>query len=187
MANFQVFRETALPGTLQPYSLYFVAPAARPDYVEIYATGSTASVVKRVIDKSDIETLIDAKIDAFNSIEIVTDITARNALNPTANTVVLVLDATADTSVASGAATYAYRESTDTWTKISEAESLDLVLEWTNINNRPTSTVADIDDAVNKRHTHANKTELDKIDENGDGNFTYNGALPVIAWSSTEW
>ena len=35
MAIFKIFRETALPGTLQPYSIYIVAPAAKPNYVEI--------------------------------------------------------------------------------------------------------------------------------------------------------
>ena len=30
MATYQVFKETALPGTLQPHSIYLIAPAARP-------------------------------------------------------------------------------------------------------------------------------------------------------------
>jgi len=63
---------------------------------------------------------------------------------------------------------------------------MDVVLTWANLQNKPSSAVGDIDDAVTKRHTHSNKTELDKIGES-NGNFTYNGALPKIAWNSTEW
>lgn len=187
MANFQVFRETALPAPLEAYSIYFVAPAAKPDYVEIYVTGSSPSIVKRVINVDDVQLLIDNAITASAGVEIVTDIAARNALTPTTNTIVLVLDATADSSVASGAATYAYQLSSTSWVKISEAESLDVVLDWASIQNKPTSVVADIDDAVAKRHIHTNKTEIDKVGENANGNFTYNGALPVIAWSSISW
>jgi hypothetical protein len=350
MANFQVFRETSLPAELQAYSLYFVAPAARPDHVEVYVTGATSSIVKRVIDTSDVQTLIDSSIASLSAVEIVADITERDALAPEANAIVLVLDATDDSTVVSGAATYAYRESTDTWTKISEAESLDVVVDWTNIVNKPdpqitvtlsgdvtgtanttlsdlssgtisiattiepnsvalgtdttgayvesivesavpgtasgiiavniagtegsiytishgdtssqesvdnadgnviqdisldgfghltsinsvnlddryfteteadarflginakaddsdlldgqdsayylawanltekpTSSVADIDDAVSRKHSHANIAQLDKIGEDANGNLTYNGALPVMAWGSTNW
>lgn len=34
---------------------------------------------------------------------------------------------------------------------------------WDNITGKPTSTIADIDDAVTKKHSHTNKTELDKV------------------------
>lgn len=187
MANFQIFRETTLPGTLQPYAMYVVAPAAKPNYVEIYVTGASAATVKRVISEDDIQALIDASISGMAGIEVVDNIAARNALTPATNVQVLVLDASADATVTSGAATYVYQLSTTSWIKISEAESLDIALTWANILNRPTSDVADIDDAVTKRHTHANKTELDKIGENIDGNFTYDGALPVIDWTSTGW
>ena len=73
------------------------------------------------------------------------------------------------------------------WIKISEAESLDVVVDWSDITNKPTSSVADIDDAVSKRHNHTNKTELDKIGENANELFTYNGVLPLTGWQSTTW
>jgi len=185
--TFKVFRHTSLPGTLEPYAIYFIAPSTSPDLVEVYVTGSTGSIVKRVLKESDVQTLIDDSIASLSSINVVNDITTRNALNPSANQIVLVLDASDDATVNSGAATYVYRLSTTTWIKISEYESMDLVINWTDIQGRPTSTVANIDDAVAKRHTHANKTELDKIGEDGGGNLTYSGALPVIAWNSVGW
>lgn len=187
MATYQVFKETTLPGTLQANSIYLVAPAAKPDYVEMYVTGSSASTVKRIINDVDVQDMIDTSVASQTQLEVVTDITARNALTPTRNMTVLVLNATGDATVASGAATYVYRLSTTSWTKISEAESMDLSITWASITGKPTSAVIDIDDAVTKRHTHANLTQLNKIGEDVNGNLTYNGALPKTAWQSTNW
>lgn len=187
MATYQVFKETTLPGTLQANSIYLVAPAAKPDYVEMYVTGSSASTVKRIINDVDVQDMIDTSVASQTQLEVVTDITARNALTPTRNMTVLVLNATGDATVASGAATYVYRLSTTSWTKISEAESMDLSITWASITGKPTSAVVDIDDAVTKRHTHANLTQLNKIGEDGNGDLTYNGALPKTAWQSTNW
>lgn len=186
MAKYQVFKEVALPGILEPHSIYLIAPAARPDYVEIYVTGASAATVKRVVDRNDIQVMINDSIAALNSTIVVVDIAERNALVLDRNVIVLVLNATADTTVAAGAATYAYRHSDTSWTKISESESMDLVINWSSVVGRPTSAVADIDDAVTKRHAHANSAELALIGAGTDG-FTYNGALVKTAWTSTAW
>lgn len=187
MTTFKVFRETALPGTLDPYAVYFVAPPAKPDFCEVYVSNSAGTGVKRLLNETDIQALIDASVVSANNIQVVDDITARNALSPTENTIVVVIDASADVTVTAGSATYLYRFSTTTWIKLAEYESMDLSLSWASIQNKPTSSVADIDDAVTKRHIHANKTQLDKVGENVSGLFTYNSLLPVIAWSSVVW
>ena len=50
---------------------------------------------------------------------------------------------------------------------------------WDNINNRPISTIEEIDEAVNKVHEHTNKVVLDSINENTNNDtdirLTYNG------------
>lgn len=153
----------------------------------MYVTGSSASTVKRVINSDDIQLMIDTSLSAMSNLEVVADIAARNALNPTRNVVVLVLNATADPTVAAGAATYVYQLSTTSWIKISEAESLDLSITWASIQGKPTSSPTDIDDAVTKRHTHANLTQLNKIGEDVNGDLTYNGTLPNTKWQSTNW
>lgn len=187
MATFKIFRETVLPSTLEPYALYVIAPTTKPNYIELYATNPAGTAVKRIMQDTDVQALIDASLTGLNSIEVVNTIADRNALNPTTNKQVLVIDASADSTVESGSATYIYRVSTSSWVKISESESMDVVLNWANIVGKPTSSVVNIDDAVTKRHEHSNKTQLDKVGENGSGQFTYNNQLPVIAWSSTEW
>ncbi|WP_201766904.1 hypothetical protein [Chrysiogenes arsenatis] len=187
---FNIFRETVLPGTLEAYSIYLIAPAARPDFVEMYVTGSSGSIVKRAINADDVQSMIDASMvsGGANSIEMVADITERDALVATleANALILVLDASADATVTSGSATYAYRHSNTSLTKISESESMDVALSWANITGKPSSSVTDIDDAVSKRHAHTNATELNKIGESG-GHMTYGGKLPVTGWNSVGW
>jgi hypothetical protein len=189
----KIFRETVLPAPLdlQPYSIYLIAPQGTEDYVEMYVTNSTiagqAPYARRIINKDDIETLINTKIQAARELVIVDDIAARDELDPTFSQFVFVVDATADTTVATGGATYLYNTVTEAWIKISEAESLDVVVQWDSIQGGPTSTPAEIDDAVAKAHTHANKTELDKIGEDSDGNLLYSNKLPLTGWSSTTW
>ncbi len=187
MALFRIEKLTALPGELTAHTVYLIAPPSKPDYVEMYVTGSSPSTVKRIINSDDIEALIQSYLTGFNNIQIVADISARNALNPTSPIMVLVLDASADATVASGAATYVYNPGTSSWVKISEWESLDLSLSWEAISGKPTSTPSEIDDAVSKRHQHANMTQLSKIGEDGNGFLTYNSQYPKIAWDVSSW
>lgn len=187
MSVYKIYKETTLPGTLTPNSIYLVAPAGSPNYVEMYVTGTSESTVKRIINETDIQAMIDASLSSISEIEIVADIAARDALNPDRNLVVLVTDASADATVDSGAATYVYNNGSDTWTKIAEYESMDIAIDWSDIQNGPSSTPAQIDSAVANSHTHTNKTEIDKIGEDGDGYLTYDGELPHIAWDSTNW
>ncbi|TGN09765.1 hypothetical protein [Leptospira ilyithenensis] len=72
---------------------------------------------------------------------IVNNITARNALIPTLTgvTQVWVRDATEDPTVSLEAAGYLWDHPNTTWIKISEAESLDIVLQWANITGKPST------------------------------------------------
>ena len=186
-ATFNPSKLTAVP-TLPcaPNTVFFVAPQGKPNYIEIYVSNSAGTALKRLLTDVDIQSLIDASISGLaGEMPIVADIAARNALVLTKNTQVLVLDATGDSTVASGAATYLYRVSATSWIKLSEAESLDLISQWANIQGKPTSSPSAIDTAVSNSHTHTNKTQLDKIGENADGLFTYNNSLPKTGWEGT--
>jgi type IV secretory pathway VirJ component len=175
-----------LPGTFDPSTLYMVK-SADAGLFEMYMSTMDGASVRHILNKSEITTMITQALAGFNTVQIVADITARDALAPTVITQALVLDASADATVDSGAATYVFDPGTSTWTKISEAESMDVVLQWANIVGKPTSSVTDIDDAVTKRHTHTNKTQLDKIGEDGDGFLTYNGTTVGATASVVEW
>ena len=67
---------------------------------------------------------------------VVEDIPARNAIEDKYESlIVYVIDAAADATVNSGGAMYIYASTG--WVKIAETESLDVVLEWSNIQNIP--------------------------------------------------
>lgn len=187
MATFKIYRETALPGSLQPYAIYIVAPAAKPNYVELYVTNAAGTAARRILNDTDIQAMIDASMASANQIQVLANIAARNALTPTGSWYVYVKDATGDATVTSGGATYLWDTAASTWVKISEAESLDVSLTWAALSGKPSSPVADIDDAVTKRHTHANKTQLDKIGEDVNGDLTYGGNPVATQWNSTGW
>ena len=115
--------------------------------------------------------------------KVVNNIAARDALTVANDHLVVgkqiyVLDASADNTVTSGAASYiitAIDGNTVTYAKMTEFESLDIVQEWSAIQNKPTSAVASIDQAVTDSHTHSNKAILDAISTNQtSGNLVFN-------------
>ena len=57
--------------------------------------------------------------------------------------------------------------------KCDKAEVADSV-DWSGITSKPSSAVSNIDESVSMRHTHANKTTIDKITD-ADGQLLYNG------------
>lgn len=172
-ATMKFYKNLNLPQTLDSDSMYLVING---DYAETYMTSQTG--VAKMVGNSVMITQIANKLitDALNSqaaaatqVQIVADIAARDALTKKDGLEVLVLNATGDTSVKSGAATYVYRSSNTTWYKISEAESMDLVLQWDAIQGKPVSTAAQIDAAVAASHTHANMSTLNKLGEDAQG------------------
>lgn len=121
-------------------SVYFVAETQGANKVgkEIIVVGSDGTKVSfaslEVIDKA-----IEKSLKSANSVEVVADIPARDALKDTlkANASILVKDATGDSTVKSGAALYVFQKSDKTFTKIAEYESMDLEFTWSNIQNIP--------------------------------------------------
>lgn len=191
MANLQIFKVNALPegAMLVANAIYYVKNGTKFD---VYVTDSTAKAVpQNSVTETQVNTIVSQAIANVNSATIVADIPARDALiaTLTANAFVFVQDASADATVDTGAALYLFNNANDTFIKVSEYESMDLniSLDWANITNKPTSTVAQIDSAVANAHTHANKAQLDKIGEDALGSPTWNGVTLVAQWAGTEW
>lgn len=184
--NIKVLNE--VPVTFDPTTLYLVKGSAS-GFFEIYMSDNTGSAVRHTPTKAEIDALIAAQVTAATQIHVVADITARNALAPSATTQVMVLDASGDATVDSGAATYIWYDDGQggVWSKISEYESLDLVLSWANISGTPESSPAAIDAAVGASHTHANSEVLDNLGEDGDGFLTYDGVTVGATASVVEW
>lgn len=85
---------------------------------------------------------------------VVADINARNAL-----TGLISGDTCYITGGVGTGDSYIYNGST--WILMSDADWANVSLDWTNIIGRPASSVANIDDAVDKKHDHTNKVVLD--------------------------
>jgi len=191
----KIFRETTLPGLLEAYSIYMIAPtgAENSDYVEMYVTDSMGNA-RRIVNRNDINLLISDALASVNQITIVADITPRDAFIAPGTTeatpkYVFVIDATADNRVTSGGATYLYNNdpAVKNWILVSMANDMDMAVSWENLSGKPSSSPSDIDNAVSLRHSHANKTQLDKIGEDANGLLTYDGVLPLTGWQSTSW
>ena len=147
---------------------------------EIYDPATKQYVSQFIADTNTAIAGLESSIAGKAPVKVVADNTARDALTNVINgDLVWSLDASADSTVTSGAACYLAQVSgepaTVTWTKVAEAESMDLVLRWADIQDKPSSTVAAIDQAVTDSHTHSNATVLDGISADGtSGNLVFN-------------
>lgn len=188
MAQVRFYKVTSLPGTLQPDSFYYVENGS---YAESYLTNS-AGVARSVGNSAMINALISEALanwsGAASTVQIVADIAARDALIATldANAMILVIDASADPTVDIGSALYAYDATADETYKIAEYESMDVVLNWSDIVDGPSSTPAQIDSAVSQAHSHSNKSTLGLLGADTDG-LTYNGQGVTTRWATNNW
>lgn len=184
----QFFQLTSIPGTWQPNSLYWIENgdgATADTYVTDVSSvphGTTNTSMVTGISNPLIAIMkAEAITAAGNEMQVFADIATRDAATITSNAAVLVTDASADPTVTAGAAMYLYELTPDTFTKVSEFESLDVNATWAALTGKPTSLVADIDDAVMNRHTHGNTAEITKIGETA-GKMTYDGvSIPEVA------
>lgn len=238
MSKIKFFKETALPGSPVANALYLISKTINGvSAAELYVTNSTggAGSARQVSTQALVEAIIGlqkgansglATLDSGGKIpvaqlpsgigidfEIVDDIAARNALSPTKNILCLVLDASADSTVNTGSALYAYELTASTWHKVSEYESLDLSGLMTSFNIQvgggATETISQgetinfvagsanitivrsgntltFDVSGGAAHSHSNLTQLNNIGQDGDGDMTYSGTN-VMKWTSTSW
>lgn len=186
MAALKFFKVLELPAEPEAHSFYFVKNG---DFAEHYLTDASGEP-HGVGNTEFIEYIVDEKLEGslagFSKVEVVADIEARDELEVgESNFLVLVLDASDDATVDAGAALYVYHASEEEFVKVSEYESLDLTLNWSDIVGRPSSSASAIDAAVADSHTHENKSVLDELDDD-DGVLTYNGE-PIVQWDANEW
>ena len=96
---------------------------------------TTAEQVK-MADGTSVQAFLDGLSSAGGAgAKVVPDITARDALTSTEGLIAYVVDATGDITVKTGGASYIYDGSN--WIKISEFESMDVLVDWTDIQNKP--------------------------------------------------
>lgn len=118
-----------------------------------------------------------ASVTGLSQVYVVADIAARDAIaSPKIGDQAWVKDATADDTVSRGAAIYLYESADVGWTKAGEVESLDAIVTWSAIKDKPV-TDEHLTDAVDKRHAHANGADvLDKLSADAEGRLLLDGA-----------
>lgn len=172
---------TALPETLVGNTCYIVKPTTGLQ-AELYFTSSDGTSVYHLPNKNDIQAMIESAIAAIpgggsgvSEVIFATNIADRDSKVFINNAMVLVQDATADLTVGSGSALYFYNAASTSYYKIAEYESMDLVFNWNTLLNKPTSSVAEIDEAVSMRHEHANIEILSALGKTVDNTLTFLG------------
>ena len=144
---------TALPATLEPSSLYFVLQSNTDTVSEAYVTdinGNAKGIGNTAFITQVATAVFNQQNSTANAFEIAPDLASRDALaaNFTGNRLVLVTDASDDSTVNTGSALYSWDQATGTFDKLTEFESLDVVITWASITDGPTSTPAAVDAAV---------------------------------------
>jgi hypothetical protein len=180
---------TAVPTTFAPSTVYFVSGSTTPTDLAIYVSDSAGNAARHTATYTEMVNMMDTKIasavSAAASIKIVNNIADRNALLtppilPTTPLMALVLDATSDITVASGAATYVWSPATQLWSKISEYESMDVLVQWNSIVGRPTATPAEIDSLLPVLST---VTQLSSV----GGQLQFGGSYVVPQLLAEQW
>jgi len=165
----------------------WLVPSSTSGFLDIYISNAAGTEIKKTPTLDHISNMIATALANYGNTIIVANITELNALELLAVTQIYVLDATDDPTVETGAAVYLYNPVGGTFTKIQELATIDAIVNWSSIQGRPTSSVANIDDAVSKRHPHANLTSLNKIGEDGEGFPTYDGNNFHVLLSEAGW
>lgn len=203
--KFTIKTVNALPavGSRSAYTMYVVKDGTRAD---MYFTGSVADTVYTAISYNemytafmgDVNTAIGNAVTSAVELKVVADLTAMTAYSTASGTtkplMALVINPRVgdaningteveggDTTVVGGSATYVWDHVATVWYKIAEQESMDIVLSWANLQDKPTSTVAQIDQSVADSHTHSNKAVLDLLTEDADGALNYDG-VPLVTY-----
>lgn len=143
---------------LKDYSGNKVNPATTGEQVQL-ADGSNAEAKFKTLEGA-----VAGVVPCY----VVDDIAARDALeNLKRGNLCWVTDATADETVTKGAAQYIYNGSA--WVKLTEAESLDLVVQWADIQGKEA-----VEAAMAQAHSHDNAVLLATISADGE-TATING------------
>lgn len=130
MANIQFFKVATLPGSLAPNAFYYVRSG---DHAEAYLTdalGNPFPIGNSALIAALVEQAIADLPPAPGGLQIVATILDRDTLAPNIHqpTLFLVQDAAGDPTVDAGSALYAWDNTTASFTKVSEEDSLDLNL-----------------------------------------------------------
>lgn len=154
----------------EPNCIY-LEKGASDTYFNIFVTGATADVYSRSFNGDDAAAIISNGLTNSASFETVANIEIRDRLLSEGayktNSLVLVEDASGDpTFEGSGGMAYLFNKVTQVFTPVFRIGLRpDDPPDWGEVKNKPQSSVEQIDQAVDKTHTHGNSDVLDDLSE----------------------
>jgi hypothetical protein len=178
MSVMSFFKVETLPETLVANAIYFV-PDIGSTFVNIFVTDSSGQSMRSTVSTHAIRSI--AQVSTTNTVvKSVATFSGLSELDPLYTKIAFVIDASGDSTVKSGAATYIFNTTINSWVKVAEFESMDVSLVWANILDKPNSTPTQIDNSVLYSHHHANKNIIDRFDLAADGTPTYTTTDGVV-------
>lgn len=186
--TYQVAKVNALPALPTTPDTVYLVKSATSGFLDFYVSDSTGTSYRHTITRDEVMSAIASQLGAAQNSFIVADIAARNALAPTIVTMAYVIDASADPDVTAGSAQYIFNPANTTWLLVAEYESqIGPNISWSIIVGGPSSSVADIDDAVAKKHAHANIASLNRLGVDVNGIVTVDGAVIKTPLVQAQW
>lgn len=181
-----ISRVPALPQTLVANTMYIVKPVGSNKAV-ITVVGDTASAVGSTVSQDDLTNEIQVALREVSRIYFVENIAQMQAIMPIGNSMAYVSDASGDPQFeGSGPGAYVYNRSLGIWVAI--PGTYKPVVQWAEIAGRPASTPAEIDAAVNERHTHSNMNVLNQLQVNQNNELTYGGEVVAnVRFGASNW
>lgn len=188
MATLDFRAVNILPANLEPNTFYFVQNGS---YAESYLT-TNSGALRRMGNSRMIEDVVRTELTSHykDNPEFAADIAGRNSLGVQAqgSIMVVVLDASDDPAVDEGSALYVYDYQFQEWHLLVAYGTADTGVDWSNVANRPASSRAAIDAAVDAKHVHDNHEVLDMLAADANGQLLYNGAsIGSTVWNKEEW
>ena len=207
----QINKVTTVPAlaSVNDNSLYFSVDSENVDLMNLSLVSSDSALMRSLISETSVTTDITTALGQDQHMYIAADMDALETLNDSltvaagnaspANHLVWVIAPQVgldpDSSVITGSATYLWDTNGQAYTKVFEAESMDLVFDWADVINTPvmpTSTAAEIDQMVtNINLLQTNVANLFTASESAGGDIIYNGSTLSNAGNvilgSTAW
>lgn len=159
-------RLNAIPAVPEINSIYYT-PGAGGELV-VTVVGNTIADIYSTRTDAEVLALVAANGLLQQEVIATPTIVTRDALTLTTNALIMVGDATADPLVTTGGAFYFYDNVADTFTLTSRLEDLNLITDWSDIQNKPLG--------------------LDNISVDGDGDITFLGdKIMGMYFETVEW
>lgn len=182
MSALTITRVNQLPSVLGANTIYIVKADAA-DIVQMYFTNSDGSEVRHLLGLDEVYSIVNRSIKDQTRFFMVADLTEMVGLALEYSAMIFVRDTSTQTTPNSGPGWYVFDFAAKSFTRMNFGSG---VSSWEDLQNKPTSTVEQIDSAVGMAHEHSNKGVLDRFGVGQDGVVRCDDK-PIVLFTGMEW